>query len=121
MGVLEFETNMPCLFMGSFDSRTFSVEIRLEMEKGTVRALSEGSWEKRIEVALPGGSFEPAGIDDSQEGRALESYAVDSFYHGCLSGERVTNDGRENLKTLSAVDAFIRSSRASMREEVRRL
>jgi predicted dehydrogenase len=121
MGVLEFESSIPCHYLGTFDSRAFGTEIRFEMEKATVRALAESSWEKRLEVCLPGKSFEPVGIEDSQQETPLESHAIESFFQGCTEGGRVANDGRENLRTLAAVDAFVRSSRACMREEVRRL
>lgn len=120
MGEIEFEGALPCQFTGSFESRGFSMEIRIECEQASVRIVSEvDSWHKRIEVALPGEKFEPTGIEDKPVPGRPEFHNFDAFYRGCTEGGRVTNDGRDNLRTLAIVDAFIRSSQSGRRETVR--
>ena len=118
MGVIEFEDSVPCHYMGTFDSIAFNIEIRFDMEQAAVRAVAENSWNKRLEVALPGKLFEPAGIEDNQDSRPLENHTLDAFIRGCLNGSRVSTDGRDNLRTLSIIDAFIRSAETNEKTEV---
>jgi predicted dehydrogenase len=119
MGVIEFAGGVPCHYLGTFDSRAFTMEIRLDMEEAAARIVAENSWHKRLEVALPGKAFEPTGIEDTSDSLPWEKHNLENFYHGCRHGGRVTNDGRDNLRTLAIVDAFIRASRSGRREAVR--
>lgn len=119
MGVIEFAGGIPCHYLGTFDSRAFTMEIRLDMEEAAVRIVAENTWNKRLEVALPGKTFAPTGIEDTPDSLPWEKYSLENFFRGCVHGGRVTNDGRDNLRTLAIVDAFIRASQSGRRETVR--
>lgn len=118
-GEIEFEGGLPCQYLGTFESRTFTNEIRIECEQAAVRAFAAGSFQKRLEVAPPGKLFEPVGIEDADDKLPAERFNFDAFYRGITEGGRVPNDGRDNLRTLAVVDAFIHSARSGKREAVR--
>jgi predicted dehydrogenase len=117
MGVIEFEGGVPCHYLGSFDSPAFTMELRLDFEKGSARAIADNAWAKRLEFAEPGGAFKPTGIEDEGAG-SLELPNIENFYRGCVSGGRFVNDGRDNLRTLAIADAFIRSAKTHRQENV---
>lgn len=119
IGVIELDGGVPCDYLGTFDSRAFTMDIRFEFEQAAVRMVAAESFHKRLEVALPGQMFEPVGIDDSQETTRPECYNFEAFHRGCTQGGRVTNDGRDNLRTLAVVDAFVRSARSGNKATVR--
>ncbi len=119
MAEIEFEGGLLCHYLGTFDSRTLTIEVRVECEQASMRAIAADSWHKRLEVALPGKVFETIKIDDAQDTLPAERFNFDAFYRGCTRGGRVVNDGRDNLRTLAIVAAFIRSSRSGKREAVR--
>jgi len=120
MGVIELDGGVPCEYLGTFDSRAFTMDIRFEYEQAAVRLVAAKSFHKRIEIARPGQAFEPAGIDDGHDQEPAERFNFEAFHRGCMQGGRVVNDGRENLQTLAVVDAFIRSARSGRKEMVRR-
>ncbi|MEO6848317.1 MAG: Gfo/Idh/MocA family oxidoreductase [Chthoniobacterales bacterium] len=118
-GQIEFEGGVYCQYLGAFESRTFTNEIRIEFDEAAVRAYSAGSFQKELQVASLAEPFVSAGITDSDDTRLAELYNFDAFYHGVTTGERVINDGRDNLRTLAIIDAFILSSKTGKRESVK--
>lgn len=118
-GEIEFEGGLHVHYLGAFESQSFTYEMRFECEKGAVRAIASGSFNKQLEVALPGEAFKSVGIQDADEERPAEMFSFDAFYQGIVKGGRVVNDGRDNLRTLAVVDAFIRSSKTGQRELVK--
>lgn len=119
MGLIEFDGGIPCSVVGSFDSRAFHFEMRMEMEKAAVRFVGRKNFSRELEVALPGETFQPTGLRDSDESTPDERYNLEAFHRAIDTGERVSNDGRENLRTLALVDAFLRSAKSGQTEEVR--
>lgn len=118
-GEIEFEGGLHVQYLGAFESQSFTYEMRFECSKGAVRAIAAGSFNKHLEVALPGEAFTPVGIQDADEKVPAEIVNFDAFYRGIMEGGRVINDGRDNLRTLAVVDAFIRSSKTGQRELVK--
>jgi predicted dehydrogenase len=119
MGVIELDDGVPCDFLGTFESRSFTMDIRFEFEQAAVRLVAAGTFQKRLEVAPAGKPFAPVGIEDAQDTGPAERFNLDAFHRGCTEGGRVVNDGRDNLRTLAVVDAFIRSSQSGQKEKVR--
>jgi predicted dehydrogenase len=119
MGVIEFGAGIPCSYVGTFDSREFSIEARFECERGAVRWIATNTWDQRVEACAPGKVFEPVGVTDSAGGTIPELYNLNAFHAGSTAGGRQVNDGRDNLRTLSMVDAFIRSASTGRREAVK--
>lgn len=124
MGEIEFEGSVPCHYIGTFDSRVMTLELRIEFEQAAVRVWAENSWNNRIEVARPGKNFEPMDIVDEQDKQPNERFNIDHFHEGCQASRtgdipQLVNDGRDNLRTLAVVDAFIRSAHTGCRESVR--
>lgn len=114
MGVIEFAGGVPIAYLGTFDSRQFAIDLRVEFEQAAVRVAST-TWRKRLSVAEPGGSFTEAGVRDDQDAAPLERFSLDHFARAVQTGARVPNDGRDNLQTLAIVEAFIRSARDGRR------
>lgn len=119
MGTIEFEGGILCNFLGTFESRAFTIETRVECERASVRLVAQNTFVKHLEVAEPGGLFVPVGIADSDENKPAERFNFEAFLTGCRNGGRVANDGRDNLKTLAVIDAFIRAAKSGKRESVR--
>ncbi len=119
VGLIEFEGGILCDFMGSFESRSFTMEMRFECERAAFRLVSQNSFGKELEIAEPGAVFVPAGVTDFSENEPSESFNFEAFLTGCRGGGRVPNDGRDNLRTLAIVDAFIRSAESGQSESVR--
>ena len=69
------------------------------------------SGHKQVLVAQPGKPFEACDIFDAHDTEPAERFNFESFHRAIQTGERVPNDGRDNLGTLAVVDAFIRSAR----------
>jgi predicted dehydrogenase len=119
MGVIQFQGKLPCSYLGSFESRNNTSEIRLECEGGCLRSISENGAKARLEFAPPGQPFEPLSHEESQDARSAELFSIDAFYEAVTTGQRVDNDGMDNLRTLAMVDAFMRSAQSGKREMVR--
>jgi predicted dehydrogenase len=114
MGVIEFEgatpaaPAVPIQFFGSYASRVRAIELRLEFEKAAVQI--EETVPPRLLVAGEDKNFETVDLSHMEE-RCGEQWNLDNFYHAVRKGGRVPNDGRENLRALAVIDAFIRSRR----------
>lgn len=121
MGALEFEGGIPCSVFGSFESRVDSLMLRLECRDAALRLTATPGITQSIEVAKPGESFRPTGVDDCPrpDDLPLEVENYRNFFLGSTQGVGVLNDGWDNLLTLAVVEAFIRSSQSGRREEVR--
>jgi predicted dehydrogenase len=119
MGMIEFEGGLPCHFLGTFESRTTTQEMRFEFEQAAVRVIDPGAVTRRLEVALSGKPFEAVGIDDGQAKDSPQLRNLEAFYRGCTEGGRVINDGRDHLRTLAVIDACIRSAHSGKKEAVR--
>ena len=121
MGAIEFAGGIPCSIFGTFESLTDSLMVRLDCRDAAVRLANAPDTAQWIEVAQPGQPFRATGIDDTygpdEPPREVENFR--NFYLGATRGDRVPNDGWDNLQTLAAVDAFIRSSRSGRQEVVR--
>lgn len=120
MGVIEFAGGIPCSYVGTFESRNHVMEIRIDFERAAVRAIAQNTWHKRLEIAPPGRNFEETGIQDGETSKPAECTNIEAFYRGVTTGVRVVNDGRDNLRTLALIDAFIRSAKSGRKEKVRR-
>lgn len=118
MGLIEFAGGLPCHFAGTFEARSFHLEFRLDMEKAAARVIGRANFTTELQVAEPGGEFQPVPPEDDDVSPA-ELYNLDGFHTGITTGGRVPNDGRENLRTLALVDAFLRAARSGNRETVR--
>lgn len=117
MGLIEFEGGLPIQYLGTFDSRQTEIDIRLECENAAMRLHAEG-WQKILSLAEPGGMFESTGVHDDQDTKPAECFNFQNFHKAIATGERVPNDGRDNLRTLALADAFLRSSREGRKVSV---
>jgi len=117
MGVIEFAGGVQCHYLGTFASQSFTMEIRVEFERGAARIVAEDSWLKKLEFAEPGKGFKPTGIEDDPK-ESLEAPNLEAFYNGATTGSRQSNDGRDNLRTLAIADAFIRASETGCKQPV---
>lgn len=118
-GEIEFSGGIPCQYLGTFDSRAFTIDMRIECEHAAIRTVANKSFLKELEVALPGQTFESVGIKDTDDSQPAERFNLQAFYKKIHEGGRCINDGRDNLRTLAIVDAFIRSSQSRKWESVR--
>lgn len=118
MGLIEFGSGIPCSYVGTFDSREFSIEARFDCERGAIRWVATNTWDQQVEVCEPGGTFRAIGVSDRDNPAAPELSNLHAFHAGCTAGGRQVNDGRDNLRTLAVVDAFIRAARSGRRESV---
>lgn len=62
--------------------------------------------------------FESTGVHDDQDTEPAERFNFQNFHKAIATGERVPNDGRDNLRTLALADAFLRSSRENRKVSV---
>lgn len=114
MGVIEFEGSstsdpiVPIQFIGSYASKVRQIDLHLEFDQAALKV--EEGFRDTLSVAMDGGGYEDIPLEEPEDGRSGEQINLDYFYQAMREGIRVPNDGRDNLRTLAIVEAFIRSS-----------
>lgn len=86
------------------------VELRLDFERASVRAVGSEPHQKSLELALTQDRFESIGIRDDDDPDPAERFAKESFYQIVTQGGRVAADGPEHLQTLAVTDALQRAA-----------
>jgi hypothetical protein len=86
------------------------VELRLDYERASVRAIGSDMRSKCLELALASEDFQPLDICDADDPDPRERFLQGSFYRSVTQGGRVADDGREHLQALAVVDALQRAA-----------
>ena len=82
------------------------VELRLDFERASLRAVGSDTRNKCLELALPPAGFHSVGICDADDPDPRERFPKESFYRAVTQGGRVADDGHEHLQALAVVEAM---------------
>lgn len=94
------------------------VELRLDFERASVRAIGPHAHDKALELALTPEDFQAVGIADADDPDPAERFPKESFYRLVTQGGRVADDGLEHLQTLAVVDALQRAAASGQSEAI---